>query len=158
MNDYILPVILQIVGFLVIIAEIFIPSLGLLTAIAVGIYGVSLYLVFSNISTTAGLIFTAIDITIVPILLIAGMKLLAKSPLALKQELSKSQGVVSQRQELKQFLDKQGTAVTDLRPSGTIEVEHQRLDAVTDGEYLEKGSAVVIKEITGNRIVVEKIN
>ena len=155
MKEYLLPVALQIIGFLVILAEIFIPSLGLLTLIAVIIYAFSLYLVYTDISTTAGIVFTVFDVIMVPIILIVGLKILAKSPLALRKELSKNDGVVSQKEDLETYLDMEGVSVTDLRPAGTALIKNRRLDVVTDGEYVEKDTPILVTGIAGNRIVVE---
>ena len=151
-----MPVALQILGFLVIIAEVFIPSLGLLTLIALGIYAYSLYLVFTTISTTAGMIFTGLDVVLIPVMLIGGIKILAKSPLALKKELSKNQGVVSENKTLRTYLNMEGICVTDLRPAGCAMINNKRLDVVTDGEYIEKDTPIIVTGITGNRIVVEE--
>ncbi len=157
MKAYILPIALQIIGFLVILAEIFIPSLGLLTLIALGIYAYSLYLVFTTISTNVGMIFTGLDVILVPIMLIVGMKILAKSPLSLKRELSRKDGVASQQQGLEALINMKGVAVTDLRPAGMAQINSQRLDVVTDGEYVEKDAPIIVTGISGNRIVVEEI-
>lgn len=157
MKTYLFPILLQVIGILVIIAEIFVPSLGLLTVIAFGVFGYSLFLVFTTISVKAGYIITGIDLIIVPILVYMGIKILAKSRLSLKQELSRNDGVVSQNKDLEGFLNKQGEAVTDLRPAGMAMIESSRMDVVTDGEYIDKGTQVSVVEVTGNRIVVEKL-
>jgi len=47
--------------------------------------------------------------------------------------------------------------VTDLRPSGTVLIGSMRLDVVTDGEYIESGTPIVVAAVAGNRVVVEKI-
>jgi membrane-bound serine protease (ClpP class) len=52
---------------------------------------------------------------------------------------------------------RKGQAVTILHPTGKIEVDNRTLDVVTDGEYIEKGQAVEIIEIRGNRIVVKAL-
>lgn len=52
---------------------------------------------------------------------------------------------------------RKGKAVTALHPTGKIEVNNRTLDVVTDGEYVEKGQAVEIIEIRGNRIVVRAL-
>lgn len=157
MKPYILPVILQIIGILVVIAEIFIPSLGLLAAIALGVFFYSLYLVYTTISTTAGMVFTGLDLALVPVLIVFGMRMLARSPLALQRELSKKDGVVSQKQELEAYVQMKGKAVTDLRPAGMAEINSQRVDVVTDGEYIDVGTPIVVTGVTGNRIIVEKL-
>ncbi|MBU2648880.1 ATP-dependent Clp protease proteolytic subunit [bacterium] len=47
-----------------------------------------------------------------------------------------------------------GEADTFLRPSGKITIGDKRLDAVTAGEFIEKGTPIEIIRIKGNRIIV----
>ncbi len=156
MKLYILPVALQIIGFLVIVAEIFIPSFGLFSIISICIFIYSLYIVFTEISTVAGMIFTGIDIVLIPVMIIIGLRMLAESSLALKLQLSKKDGVVSQKKGLEIFIDMKGKAVTDLRPAGIAVIDFKRLDVVTDAEYIDAGTQIIVKDVTGNRIVVGK--
>ncbi len=156
MKPYILPILLQVIGILVILAEIFIPSLGLLTAIALSVFFYSLYIVYTTISTTAGMVLAGLDIVLVPVLLIVGMKILARSPLALKRELSKQEGVVSQKEDPKAYINMKGRSVTDLRPAGMAEIHSQRVDVVTDGEYIDADTPIVVTDVSGNRILVEQ--
>jgi membrane-bound ClpP family serine protease len=157
MKTYILPVLLQVIGILVIIVEIFIPSLGVLTLIALAIMAYSIFIVFTSISTTAGVIFTGLDIIFVPAIIVLGIKIVARSPLALKRELSKKNGVVSQKEKLETYLNMKGEAVTDLRPAGMASIHSQRVDVVTDGEYIDSGTPVVVTGVAGNRIIVDRL-
>ena len=45
-------------------------------------------------------------------------------------------------------------AVTRLRPSGVADFDGVRLDVVSDGEFIDKGTPLVISKVEGNRIVV----
>lgn len=157
MKEYLLPAALQIMGLLVIIAEIFIPSFGLLSLAAAGLFGYSLFLVFTTIGKTAGLYLVALDLVLVPVLIYVGIQMLAKSNLSLKKELSKDDGVASQDEQLAAYLNMKGEAVTDLRPAGMAMIDSKRMDVVTDGEYIDKGTPVVVTHVTGNQIIVEKI-
>ena len=157
MKAYILPVLLQAIGILVIIAEIFIPSLGILTVIALAVLSYSLYIVFTSISTTAGVVFTGLDIILVPLIIFFGIKILAQSPLALKKELSRQNGVVSQKEKLEAYINMKGEAVTDLRPAGMAQINSQRVDVVTDGEYIDADTPVIVTGVAGNRIVVDRL-
>jgi len=47
-----------------------------------------------------------------------------------------------------------GTTATPLRPSGAIEIDGQRLDVVTEGEFLAAGVTVRVLYVQGNRVVV----
>ncbi|MEW6593463.1 MAG: NfeD family protein [Thermodesulfobacteriota bacterium] len=49
-----------------------------------------------------------------------------------------------------------GIARSDLRPAGKVEIAGRAIDAVSDGEFLEQGTPVVVAAIHGNRIVVKR--
>ncbi len=156
MKAYLLPISLQIIALLVVVSEIFIPSLGVLTLIALALFIYSIYIVYTGLSTTVGVIFTIIDITMIPLILVMGMKILASSPLALKRELSQEEGVISQKKNHEKYINMKGVSITDLRPAGIAEIDSQRLDVVTDAEYIDEGTPVIVTGVTGNRIVVEE--
>ena len=157
MNDsLLLPVILQLVGVVVIIAEIILPSGGILSIVALGVFGYSLFFVFNEISMIIGFSFVAADLILIPVLVIVGLKLLARSPATLRKTLSRKEGVSSQSSELESYVGTQGNAVTDLRPAGIAVINGKRVDVVTRGEYLEKDSAIIVTTVTGNQIIVRK--
>jgi len=155
-NPIHVPVFLQFVGILVIIAEIIIPSGGILSILAAGLFGYSLYLVFTDISASAGMAFILADLFIVPILVYFGIKFLAKSPVTLRTKLSKQNGVTVQSPDQNDYLGCLGMAITDLRPSGIARIKDERLDVMTRGEYLEKQTEIVVIAVSGNQIVVKK--
>jgi len=154
-NQYFLPLALQIIGVIVIIAEIIIPSGGILAVLAIGVLGFSLFKAFL-ISTNIGMIFSGADIIIVPVLVLAGLKFIAKSPLALRRTLSKQEGVVSQNKDLQSLVHASGVAVTDLRPAGSIRIDNKKIDAVTQGEYLDKDTSIIVIKVTGNQVIVRE--
>jgi membrane-bound serine protease (ClpP class) len=47
-----------------------------------------------------------------------------------------------------------GVAVTDLRPSGVASIEGEKIDVVTDGDYIASGARVEIVRAEGYRHVV----
>ena len=157
MNDSLLfPIILQLVGVVVIIAEIILPSGGILSIAALGVFGYSLFIVFNEISMIIGFSFVAADLILIPVLVIVGLKLLARSPVTLRKTLSRKEGVSSQSSELESYVGAQGNAVTNLRPAGIAVINGKRVDVVTRGEYLEKDSAIIVTAVTGNQIIVRK--
>jgi membrane-bound serine protease (ClpP class) len=153
-ENVILPIILQLAGVVVIIAEIFIPSGGVLAVVSLGLFGYSLFMVFSSMPNEIGFLFLGADIIIIPFLVIAGLKIIAKSPAALRKELSSDQGVTSQDPGLVNYMGKEGIAITDLRPSGIAKIDGKRVDVVSRGEYLEKDTPVTVYSVTGNQIIV----
>ena len=150
-----LPILLQSIGIVVIIAEIILPSGGILSMLAAGLFGYSLYLVFTQLSVSTGMAFVIADLILIPILIYVGIKFLAKSPVTLRTKLSKEEGVTSQSPDQNDYLDMPGVALTDLRPSGVAQINQERLDVVTQGEYIEKQSPIIVIAVGGNQIVVK---
>lgn len=155
-SEWIIPLIFQFVGILVIMAEALLPSGGILAVIAAGLLGYSIYTVFSAISFEAGMMIVLADIIILPIAALFGLKMLARSPLSLQSSLRKSQGVVSYDEALTDLAGKEGVSLTNLRPSGTARIDGKRIDVVTRGDYIEKGETVEVLKVEGSRVVVGK--
>ncbi|HEY5940254.1 MAG TPA: NfeD family protein [Gemmatimonadales bacterium] len=76
--------------------------------------------------------------------------------LLLQGAVHKSQGFVSapNRGDL---IGRDGVAVTDLRPSGTAKVGDERIDVVTEGEYVPQGSRVQVVQSDGYRHIVRAV-
>lgn len=153
-----LPIFLQFLGILVIIAEIILPSGGILSILATGLFGYSLYIVFTQISSSAGMVFVIADLILIPILVYFGLKFLAKSPVTLRKKLSKEDGVTSQSADQNAYLERVGVTISDLRPSGVAIVDNARLDVVTRGEYIEKQTEIIVIAVRGNQIIVKEKN
>lgn len=151
------PVVLQLAGIGVLLAEVILPSGGVLTILAIGLFGYSLYTVFTGISMGVGMAFVVADILILPVVLIAGLKLLAYSPVTLRKSLKKSDGVTSQSEKLGGYMGKTGKTINSLRPSGTARIDGRRVDVVSRGEFIEKDKAVVVIAVEGNRVVVREV-
>ena len=47
-----------------------------------------------------------------------------------------------------------GQALTQLRPSGTALIDGRRVDVVTEGGIVERGSSIRVVHVEGNRVVV----
>jgi membrane-bound serine protease (ClpP class) len=154
MNAILFSILLQLSAGIVVLAEIFIPSGGILAVMATGLFGYSLFLLFTSVSLTAGSFALCLDIIFVPILMIWGFKRLGKSSLALNTSLTSEQGVVSQSKDLDTFLGTTGIATSALRPSGTAEINDMRVDVVTRGEFIDKGSSIEVIAVTGNQVIV----
>jgi len=52
------------------------------------------------------------------------------------------------------YQGKKGVALTTLRPSGIGIFEGERLDVVSEGEFIEKNSPIIITQVDGYRLIV----
>lgn len=51
----------------------------------------------------------------------------------------------------------EGTARSALRPYGTIEIGGRLIEAMAEGDYLQSGTAVRVREVRGEKIIVEAV-
>jgi membrane-bound serine protease (ClpP class) len=91
---------------------------------------------------------------------LALLRVLPKSPagrrLVLDTELRAGAGYASAPEADRQWLGKSGTAVSALRPSGIAELGGERVDVVSDGEFIDAGQPIEVIRVDGNRIVVRR--
>lgn len=146
------------VGMLLLIAELFIPGFGIfgiagLLALTAGCF----YLLGSGMQ--AFLILLAVYGFIGLVIVILGCYFPKESkwnPFVLWEKQKNDQGYTGSS-DFSAYLDKTGISITPLRPAGTVEIEGQRLDVSSFGDYIDKDVQVKIVKIEGNKIFVRKV-
>jgi len=92
------------------------------------------------------------------VLLVLTWKVIARTPLypaiVQVQEERAEQGYTMPSAEQQHLLDKEGVALTILRPTGRARLAGRTHTVITEGEFISKGTRVRVDEVKGNRIVV----
>ena len=164
-------IILFFVGVLLIILEIFvIPGFGItgisgiilvvlsLGAALVGNIGLD----FPSLSNLSTAIWTMLVTLLLSVLMIVSLARYLPgtsrfSRLILKDWSGDEKGYIA-TSSTDNLLGMEGEALTALRPSGTVIVNGNRVDVVSDGEFIHKGEKIRIKEVTGNKVVAARVN
>ncbi len=163
----IIEIILFIIGLVLLIVEIFIiPGFGIF-----GISGISLMVVGLFLGLLSDFKMIDWDIISIAIIQLASvfvgssiiifflLKYLPRTEmlnkLILKESVNAKSGYAA-KESLADFVGKVGTALTDLRPSGTAMIEGKRIDVVTEGDYINHSSEIIVISVEGSKIVVEK--
>jgi membrane-bound serine protease (ClpP class) len=76
--------------------------------------------------------------------------------LVLETGMEAERGYVSPPATDLRWLGQSGTALSPLRPSGIADIDGERVDVVSDGDFIETGSAIRVTRVDGNRIVVRR--
>lgn len=79
------------------------------------------------------------------------------SKLILKEQVAAKSGYAA-KPDFEYLIGVEGIAFTDLRPSGTALINGNRIDVVTEGDYIRNGSRVLVKSVEGSKVVVQVIN
>ncbi|MDW0117391.1 nodulation protein NfeD [Sporosarcina thermotolerans] len=145
------------IGVILIILELFLPGgiAGTLGAIAVV---VSIILAGGNPMYMAYSVLIAIAVAVIGMVIIMkffGKRLHLLNKMVLMDSTDTDSGYVSNvnRTEL---LGKKAKTITPLRPAGTIDMNGERIDVVSQGSYIDKGKHVIIVKVEGSRIVVRE--
>lgn len=150
-------ILILIAGFVLVGIEMVVPGFG-----APGILGIicllaGIFLTADTVET--GILITVVVIVILGILMTVIMGFLSRkklaSPVILETEM-KAGGAIDSS-DLAYLISREGTAATDLKPAGKGNFEGIELDVFSEGQYIEKGSPIVISKISQNRLMVREL-
>ncbi len=139
-------------GLLLLLAEIFIPSGGMLLVAAIGCVLFSVWGWFREGHPWYAGIALGFSVIYGYVLFHFAMRRLA-SPGDLRDATAEGRDV----RRASAWIGREGTAVTPLRPSGVAEIDGERVDVVTEGRFVANGERVRVLATRGNRIVVQAI-
>ncbi|WP_082881213.1 NfeD family protein [Lederbergia galactosidilytica] len=149
--------ILFILGIILVVAEFFLPGgiAGLLGAVAIigSIIMAGQNTVYMAVSVIIALFLAAVAIIIM--IKVFGKRMKFFKKLILTDSTNTESGYVSNVNRL-DLIGREGIALTDLRPSGTVVIDDERLDVVAEG-YIEAKTKVRIIKAEGSRIVVREV-
>jgi len=152
-------VILLLLGIIILIAEFFIPSSGILGVLAtLAIIG-AITLGFMH-SLTAGTAFVVAAIIVVPIVLLGAIKYWPHTPMGrsiLITPPADQDDVLPETptyRKLPELIGQRGLAKTEMLPGGTVEIQGKRYDAVSEGMPIDAGQPVLVVRIETQRLVV----
>lgn len=77
--------------------------------------------------------------------------------ISLSMSLTTQKGYVSSVENLQKWEGKKGIARSVLRPAGKVEIEGTILDAVTQGDFIDPGTRVIVVKSESNRVVVKSV-
>lgn len=150
-------IILFIAGMVLILAEFLIPGLvcgvvGALFVLASGGLGCYTY------PDHAWLIIVG-EFAGVVVSIMLGIYILSSTRagkhLVLQESQQAKSGWVASDSDMS-LVGKEGKVFTALRPAGSIIIDKKRIDAVSDGSFIEEGATIRVIEVYGSRVVVER--
>lgn len=153
-------------GFVLLMLEIFvIPGFGVAGVLGIGalLAGLSLSLIgggatWEFAALAIGRVLISVFLALAASLLL--LRFLPRLPfgrqLILETGLAAGEGYASAPESDNKWLGKNGSALSPLRPAGIAVIDGERVDVVSDGEFIDPGMAIVVTRVDGNRIVVRR--
>jgi membrane-bound serine protease (ClpP class) len=143
-----------------IIAEVFVPSGGLISicALACLIGGIA---IFFRHSTAAGWVGVAIALIMIPSVLVIAYKIFPQTKFGKSVTLTPSErqkgDAIADTPKLKELVGAIGVVITPLRPVGMCDFSGQRVECVAEGGYVDKGKKIKVIHVEGTQLTVRVI-
>ncbi len=145
-------------------AEVFIPSSGMISVLAVISLLVSIWCAWKawwETDPTLWWSYVAAVVVLMPSTIGGAFYLLARTRVGRKVMLEaptpdEVKGYAQQEEHLKQLLGKKGQTLTMLNPGGMVSVAGERHHCESEGMIVDPREDVVVVAIKGNRLVVRK--
>ncbi|KUP07305.1 membrane protein [Bacillus coahuilensis m2-6] len=145
------------IGIILIVLEFFVPGgiagiLGILAVIG------SILLAGGNIVQMSISILIAMLVAVIGIIILVkvfGKRMNLFNKIILRDSTNTESGYVSNvtRREL---IGRTGTTLTPLRPSGSMTIDEERIDVVSEGGYVAQGKLVRVIKTEGSRVIVRE--
>nr|WP_275695524.1 nodulation protein NfeD [Fredinandcohnia sp. SECRCQ15] len=151
-------IILFIIGVVLILLEFVLPG-GIIGLIGLGAILTSFFLAGSSIWIIGLSLLIALIVTIIGIIILVkvfGKRLHVFKKIILFDSTSTDSGYVSNKNRT-ELIGLQGYAMTTLRPAGTVVINDERIDVVTEGGYIERDQKIEVIKVEGSRIVVREL-
>ena len=147
-----------ILGVILILVELFvIPGFGFTGIAGVVAIFASIFISFGITNIVQGSYVVLFALLLSSLLMIILARFLPKSTLMQKISLTTDTKNYSSSASYDDLLNLEGLAFTLLRPAGTIIVNGKKYDAISESEFIEKDSKLIVTKVEGNKIVVTKL-
>jgi len=160
-------IILFVCGVLLGIAEIFIPSAGILVVLSLSAFIGSVVCAFQK-SAGWGITFVLAAPLVMLVAVVKGFKIFPKTPFGRRMILARPDLQEHERAADRgafaepvapsgALVGREGVALTELRPAGAADIDGRRYQVVSEGDFIAAGDRVRVIETRGNVIVVEPL-
>lgn len=148
---------LTLVGSLLVVAEVFFPSGGVLGFLSGAAYLGAIYSAYTAGGLLYGLGFAAAEVVLLPVVIYAAFIYLPYTPMGrlLVGRAPTSEEVLPE-DEWDALIGQIGVARSTMLPAGSIEIEGRMLNAVSQGQAIEPGEYVKVVEASRMRLVVRR--
>lgn len=158
--EYLVWAILLFAGaILLAILEIFVPSGGILAVLAVtSLVGSILFAVLTD--AVFGMAYSGVLLIVVPVVLWKLARFWPETAVGkmilLDPEGDPALAPDAEREKLKALVGRTGIARSRMMPAGTVEIDGQRFDAISDGMPIDPGTPILVIRVDGINMTVRE--
>ncbi len=156
-----LAVFLYFASAFLLVAEVFLPSGGLIS-LGSAVCLISGIVIFFNYSALAGWIGVVTAIAMIPTVLVGAYKVFPKTrfgkSIITSPPVRDSGDAIPDTNELRDLYGKTGVVLSPLRPVGTCDFSGRRFECVAESGYIAKDQEVKVIRVQGTQLTVRPVN
>ncbi len=150
-------------GLVLMVAELFLPTGGVLFALAIGAVVIGVALPFLYGDPLTGLLLMVGVLILMPVLNVLMVYVWPRTALARRMiqggpEEDATVAAMPVHLELEQLRGQFGRALSALRPSGVVDFNGRRIDCLTEGMMVEPGTWVRCIDVKVGKVVVRPVD
>lgn len=150
-------IIAAIAGISLLVVEVFMPGFGAAGLGGMALMAGSIAMVWTRYGEAAGLWMTLGTLLLAGIAITCSLRSAKRGQAFRRLWGLKDVPLTLENTDMASLVGRVGIAQTDLRPAGIANFDDVRMNVVSEGDYIHKGSNVIIRKIQGNRIVVDRL-
>jgi membrane-bound ClpP family serine protease len=154
-----LAVFLYFLCAMLLVAEVFVPSGGLISVCSLLCLAGGV-VIFFRVSPAAGWAGVALAVVMIPATLIVAYRVFPKTRFGKSVTLNPTRAGrgagIPHSEELERLLGSDGVVLTPLRPVGMCEFSGHRVECIAESGYLARGETVTVIEVQGRKLLVRK--
>jgi membrane-bound ClpP family serine protease len=148
-------------GVVLLAAEFFLPTGGVLVVVGVGLMAAAVGLILfygSTMEAVAAVIAMCIGIPIVWNVLLYTWHRMARQVGLDSETVTATVADMPEAAELEQLKGRYGKTLSPMRPAGTVEIDGRRVDAITEGMMLGVNVPVKCVDVRAGWVVVRQVD
>jgi len=163
MDPLLWSLLLMAIAIGLVVLEVFIPSAGILGGLSAIAVIASVGIAYYRLGPAYGTMMLAVALVAFPIVVASALRWWPHTPIGRMfvihpPEQAEVLPDTEQTRAFEDLLGKHGIAKSPLLPAGAVIVESTTIDAVSQGEAIDKGDPIVVIHVEGNHVVVRRIN
>src|SRR6478672_229051 len=158
--DYLtLALIMFTIGAVMLIAEILLPTGGILVVVSLLFFALGVGIILARGTTTEAVVAIAglaVGLPAAGFVAVSAWRRMSIGTVL--PEDATAPGVSAGATELEMLKNRTGKTVSPMRPSGTVEFDGKRVDAMTEGVMLDAGVWVRCLDVKGGKVLVRQMD
>ncbi len=152
------PVFFLIVGTVMFAIELYVPGFGFFGISGIVCYVIAIIMTARTVEEFFAMlvILLAVLAVLTTVVLVLFSKGKVPRSIVLQDSISEKATGVQAENDITLFVGMRGKAVSALRPSGICDINGVRLDVITEGEYIEINTPVIVTKVEEGRLIVKQ--